>query len=197
MQPNGLKAYRGQAKALTILIKKGVFKMTEIKIWVGNLGKYNEGQLVGEWFTLPADMEEIKEAIGINEQYEEWFIADYEAPFKISEYANIEELNEIAEKLEGQEEETVKAAKAVFENGGHADNFAEAIDFVIEGNVNLYHENSMADIAQYWYEETGILAELENHPLGRYIDWEAAGRDMEIEGTFLEVEYGFWVEIIH
>lgn len=24
-----------------------------MRVWVGNLGKYNEGELVGEWITLP------------------------------------------------------------------------------------------------------------------------------------------------
>ena len=53
----------------------------EIKIWVANLGKYNEGINKGEWFTLPTDMSEIGKKIGLNERYEEWAIHDYEAPF--------------------------------------------------------------------------------------------------------------------
>lgn len=52
-----------------------------LKIFLTNLGKYNEGELVGEWISLPVSEEEleaVKERIGINEQYEEWFITDYE-----------------------------------------------------------------------------------------------------------------------
>ena len=46
-----------------------------LKVWIGNLGKYNEGELVGKWIDLPMDKEEIKKAfddIGINERYEEY-----------------------------------------------------------------------------------------------------------------------------
>lgn len=77
-----------------------------INIAVTNLGKYNEGELVFEWLRLPAtedEIEEVLEAIGINEYYEEFFISDYEtdlAFIDICEYTNIYRLNELAEKLE-------------------------------------------------------------------------------------------------
>lgn len=32
-----------------------------MKIYLTNLGKYNEGQLVGEWVELPVSQEELKE----------------------------------------------------------------------------------------------------------------------------------------
>ena len=76
----------------------------EIKIAITNLGKYNEGELAFEWMTLPADEDELQDAlqaIGIDgKRYEEYFISDYEAPFPIGEYESIAKLNEVAEKLE-------------------------------------------------------------------------------------------------
>lgn len=78
----------------------------EIKIALTNLGKYNEGTLVYEWLELPATQSEIDQVlkeIGINEEYEEYFISDYEAPFTIGEYSSITKLNEIAEQLENAE----------------------------------------------------------------------------------------------
>ena len=44
-----------------------------LRIYLTNLGKYNEGQLVGEWVELPVTEEELEkvfERIGINEVYE-------------------------------------------------------------------------------------------------------------------------------
>ena len=41
---------------------------------LGNFG--NEGYLVGAWFTFPIDEEDVKEKIGLNEQYEEYAIHD-------------------------------------------------------------------------------------------------------------------------
>ena len=49
----------------------------KIKGYITNLGKYNEGVLLGEWITFPIDeneLEEVFERIGINEEYEETFL---------------------------------------------------------------------------------------------------------------------------
>ena len=55
--------------------------------FITNLGKYNEGALVGEWVKFPTTAEELKkvfERIGIGakddfgQTYEEWFITDYD-----------------------------------------------------------------------------------------------------------------------
>src|SRR5690625_3646329 len=91
--------------------------MMNIKVALTNLGKYNEGELVYEWVTLPIEIERnympvedslkgVLKRIGIGEPrfdggvYEEYFISDYEAPFEIGEYESLAKLNEIAEQLE-------------------------------------------------------------------------------------------------
>lgn len=75
--------------------------------FVTNLGKYNEGELVGEWVKFPItndEMQEVFKRIGIGRRYEEWFISDYE--FHIpnlydlcGEYESLSELNYLAGKL--------------------------------------------------------------------------------------------------
>ena len=57
-----------------------------MRVYIANLGKYNEGELVGAWFTPPVDYDEMAERIGLNERYEEYAIHDYELPFEIDEY---------------------------------------------------------------------------------------------------------------
>lgn len=56
-----------------------------MRIYLTNLGKYNEGELVGEWVDLPIEKENLQEVfkrIGIDgKQYEEYFITDYECDF--------------------------------------------------------------------------------------------------------------------
>ena len=45
-----------------------------IAIYLTNLGRYNEGYLMGEWIKLPIPkdkLQEVLDRIGINEQYEE------------------------------------------------------------------------------------------------------------------------------
>ena len=70
-------------------------------IYLTNLGKYNEGELIGQWLNVPCSNDEFKQAlsnIGVDGvQYEEYFITDYEYIKGISEYSNIQEVNEIAE----------------------------------------------------------------------------------------------------
>ena len=52
----------------------------DMAVYIANLGKYNEGYLVGAWFTFPIDEEDVKEKIGLNEQYEEYAIHDRQLP---------------------------------------------------------------------------------------------------------------------
>lgn len=83
-----------------------------LKGYITNLGKYVEGQLIGKWIEFPImedELEEVKEQIGINEFYEEYFFTDWETewdfePYKEwGEYPDIEEVNTIAEELESIE----------------------------------------------------------------------------------------------
>ena len=64
---------------------------------MANLGRYNEGELVGSWFTPPIDEEEMAERIGLNENYEEYAIHDFELPFDVDEYTPISEINRLCE----------------------------------------------------------------------------------------------------
>ena len=65
----------------------------DMAVYIANLGKYNEGYLVGAWFTFPIDEEDVQEKIGLNEQYEEYAIHDTDNfPIAIGEYVSIEEL---------------------------------------------------------------------------------------------------------
>ena len=52
--------------------------------YVTNLGKYNEGELVGKWITFPITKKELDKAlreIGINENYDEWFFTDFDGKY--------------------------------------------------------------------------------------------------------------------
>ena len=37
----------------------------DMRVYIANLGKYNEGYLVGDWFSFPIDEEEVAERIGL------------------------------------------------------------------------------------------------------------------------------------
>lgn len=48
--------------------------MEEMRVYIVNLGKYNEGELIGDWFTPQIDGDDLKERIGLNSEYEEYAI---------------------------------------------------------------------------------------------------------------------------
>lgn len=103
--------------------------------FITNLGKYNEGELVGEWVKFPTTAEEMQEVfkrIGIGEkddfgyEYEEWFITDYDCYVdglydKLDEYSNIDELNCLASKLDDMMQYDYDKFCAAVSMGDHID----------------------------------------------------------------------------
>ena len=94
-----------------------------MKIFITNLGRYNEGYLVGKWVKLPVCedvLDKVLKEIGIDEYYEEYFIADYENEIigigdVISEYSSVQALNELAQRLEDLSDDEADKLGAVLE----------------------------------------------------------------------------------
>lgn len=160
-----------------------------MQVFIVNLGKYNEGESIGAWFSLPVDPDEIAEKLGLDEQYEEIAIHDYEAPFEVSEYMSLDELNYLAGlalELEGMDIalEMREIQRAFFNS------FEEMVEH--KDDIYCYSDcDSMADVAAYLIEETGALGEVPAN-LQNYIDYESYGRDLEIEGNFLVTTHGIF-----
>lgn len=133
--------------------------MEEMRIYIANLGKYNEGELVGAWFTPPVDFEEVKERIGLNDEYEEYAIHDYELPFEIDEYTPIEEINRLCEMVEDLPEYIQEELSELQSYFGSIEELCEHEDDII------CHSgcDDMADVARYYLEESGQLGELPAH----------------------------------
>lgn len=168
-----------------------------LRIYLTNLGKYNEGELVGEWVDLPVSEEELEkvfERIGINEEYEEFFITDYETDIDgvtVGEYDNLEELNELAEELEEVGEAEKKAIQAMLLDGYE---FNEALEKANNGDFTIYYDcDNMTDVAYEVVEQCGYLQNVPEQ-VSRYFDYEAFGRDLDIEGKFYNID-GDMVEI--
>ena len=179
----------------------------KLKAYVTNLGKYNEGQLIGEWVSFPVKMEEyqkVLERIGIGPEYEETFITDYESSIyglvdNLGAYEDIESLNYLAGKLEGLEPEEYEKFNAIMES---------AIDLRkgngIQSLVNLT-ENldcyevlpDVTDNASYgWYIIENYI-QGDNLPmvngvkLTAYLDAEQIGRDAAINELGMYTDKGY------
>lgn len=169
-----------------------------MNIYLTNLGKYNEGELIGEWVKLPVSDEELQkvfERIGINEEYEEYFITDYECDFyEIGEYESINTLNEIAEKIDNLDEEQEQVVKVLMSECGY--DLDDAIEKAESGDYRIYTDcNDMTDVAYAVVEECDYLRNVPE-TVARYFDYEAFGRDLEIEGSFHFLDNGDCIEII-
>lgn len=169
-----------------------------MNIYLTNLGKYNEGELVGEWVQLPISNEELQEVfkrIGINKEYEEYFITDYECDFyEIGEYENISTLNEMAEKFDNLDEEQEQVVKVLMSECGY--DLDGAIEKAESGDYRFYTDcDNMTDVAYVVVEECGYLDNVPEN-VARYFDYEAFGRDLGIEGSFHFLDNGDCIEII-
>ncbi len=168
-----------------------------MNIYLTNLGKYNEGELVGEWVQLPVSNEELQEVfkrIGINEEYEEYFITDYECDFyEIGEYESINTLNEIAEKIDNLDEEQERVVKVLMSECDY--DLDDAIEKAESGDYRIYTDcNDMTDVAYAVVEECDYLRNVPE-TVARYFDYEAFGRDLGIEGSFYFLDNGDCIEI--
>ena len=171
------------------------------RVFITNLGKYNEGELVGKWLDLPCnDTEKELLSIGVSDEpdengayYEEYFITDYENDYgyKFGEYDSLDDLNEIAEELENLDEYEKEIVSALVEYGYTPEESIEKKDDVV-----VYSDcNDMTDVAYQYIEETGMLDNVPEY-IARYFDYEAFGRDMRIEGTFIFTDEGNCIEVL-
>lgn len=169
-----------------------------IKVALTNLGQYSEGILNYTWLNLPATNEEIKNALlsisvdGV--EYEEYFITDYESEvsgLEISEYANLDELNELAEKLTELEEFEIDLVGAVMRTQGTSLKKAlekyEDISYVyLDTETIMSNEENLA----YSFIDSayGDISYLDRNTLEKYFDFDGFGRDLRIEGIEEEFE---------
>lgn len=165
-----------------------------INVFITNLGKYNEGYLVGEWIALPADKEAVQalfDRIGINEEYEEYFITDYETdlPMEIGEYENVFSLNDMAEELSELTDYELKKYKAILEAGFWREH-KDIIDHLDDYNLSEDITNC-TEYAEMLIDDNSNIPE----DIKGYINYEAYGNDMSscVDGAF--TEYG-WIERI-
>ena len=173
--------------------------------FVTNLGKYNEGELVGEWVKFPTTAEEMKKVfdrIGIGQKddfgqpYEEWFITDYGCYVdglydKLGEYESLDELNYLASKLDEMSQGEYEQFQAAMEIGDHSGSVQEIIN--LTENLDCYDVypdiHDYDDLGRYYIDELDAMQVPEH--LRNYIDYEAYGRDvaMDESGDFTDLGY--------
>lgn len=161
--------------------------MDDWRVYIVNLGKYIEGEAKGAWFSVPVDIEDVKEKIGLNGEYEEYAIHDYELPFGVGEYESIERINNIYHQLENLNEDVLADLKDLMAAA------FESIEELIENQSNLifYQGIESLDDLVFKLVEEGCYGEISER-LKIYIDYTAMARDLNIEGTYVTTDNGIW-----
>ena len=102
--------------------------MTVFEAYITNLGKYAEGQLVGETLKFPATTEEVQSLlknIGVDGvRYEEFFITAFDGDVMglydyLTEYENLDELNHLAHLISELDSDEIETLEAVLNKGDH------------------------------------------------------------------------------
>ena len=136
-------------------------------------------------------LELFNEKIGLNDEYEEYAIHDYELPFTVDEYTSISELNRLWEMVSELPEELQSELSALLTHFSSIEELSEhQEDIIIHSDCD-----DMSDVARYYIEETGALGEVPAS-LQNYIDYESYGRDLDLSGTFISTNHGIF-EIVY
>ena len=108
--------------------------MTVFEAYITNLGKYAEGQLVGETLKFSATTEEVQSLlknIGVDGvRYEEFFITAFDGDVMglydyLTEYENLDELNHLAHLISELDSDEIETLEAVLNKGDHRRIFME------------------------------------------------------------------------
>ena len=167
-------------------------KMPVISAFITNLGKYNEGELIGKWHDFPTTREEIartfKEIDIDGVRYEEFFITDYDINIEgiydnLSEYENLNEINYLASKIAEMDRSDLEKYEAIISYGDYCSSLKNLINLTenldcydyIEGILNDY------DLGYYWINDSGCYDIKSMGQLYSYFDYESFGRDITLD----------------
>ena len=176
--------------------------MTVFEAYITNLGKYAEGQLVGETLKFPATTEEVQSLlknIGVDGvRYEEFFITAFDGDVMglydyLTEYENLDELNHLAHLISELDSDEIETLEAVLNKGDHTSSVADIINLVHNLDCYSLHPGVTDDetLGRIYVEDMELLDVPDN--VLPYFDFEAYGRDMRINegGHFAPGGYVF------
>ena len=176
--------------------------MTVFEAYITNLGKYAEGQLVGETLKFPAITEEVQSLlknIGVDGVlYEEFFITAFDGDVMglydyLTEYENLDELNHLAHLISELDSDEIETLEAALNKGDHTSSVEDIINLV--HNLDCYdlHPGVTDDetLGRIYVEDMELLDVPDN--VLPYFDFEAYGRDARINegGHFAPGGYVF------
>ncbi len=159
-------------------------------LFITNLGKYTEGELVGEWIDFPAEKSEINallERIGIDGlQYEEYFVTDFESEFLEypGEYFNVFDFNDTCKKIKESNLEPDVISALLDESYD--------LDEIIEGRVEFIYwiAEDIYELARVVVNEYGLLDRIPAD-LRDFFNYEAYANHLDTTCNFIATKNGY------
>ena len=184
-----------------------------LEAYVTNLGKYNEGRLVGAPLNFPTTTEDVQallKRIGVDGvRYEEIFITDFESDIlglydHLGEYESIDELNHLAHLLSGMDDDALAKLEAVMDSGEYTGSVKDLINLTQNlDNYDFYPDVDSEEALGRLYIQEFEAVPVPEHLID-YIDYEAYGRDVQINegghfapGGYVMCNHGSFVEHYH
>lgn len=169
----------------------------EMEIFIQNLAYYNEGKIVGDWFSLNSSIEDLqqflKSKVKVDDLHEEYFIATYNLDtlhYIPSEYEDISLLMKAVKMFNNlcvYDQEKVNAVLE-FEPIHLCSELIELIQTL--DNYDLYHNvHNDYDLGYYWLNESGCFEIPEF--LETYLDYNCVGRNYYLESNGCYTSYGY------
>lgn len=160
-----------------------------LEAYITNLGKYAEGQLVGETLKFPTTAEEVQsllKRIGVDGiRYEEIFITSFDGDVlglheHLGEYESIDELNYLAALLSEMDQSDIEKFEAVIDAGEYTGSVKDLINLTQNLDCFEFYSGVRSDeeLGRMYVLEFGGV-EVPEHLID-YIDYEAYGRDVRI-----------------
>lgn len=185
----------------------------EDEIFIGNLGRYNEGELVGDWLSLPCEVSELpawlENHVGVDGDHEETFIMDWDLSGPLGEvgladlgmmgeWARPEMLN-IAAKCAADLTSAQRGAVRAWADYAGCDAIETLCNYMLQADKIPYmrldgdrlgyssKEERLAYTVLGGLSGASVLSDAE---LERHFDYESFGRLLDDDGMYLgEIGY--------
>lgn len=178
--------------------------MRDIEVYVENLRSYTAGKDRGQWITLGIDEKELQQIltkqVGLTENYPDMAIFDYNADFKISEYENIYDLNQLAVQLKQMPEHDYIKVMEYCQSRDiltalEMSNVCQQIDEIPYQHFPDWIDKNIVDpeekLGYALFENNSELATtMRQMGMEDYFDYKAYGRDESIN-TYELCDHGF------
>lgn len=155
-------------------------------VYLADIEKYKNGEIVGEWFTFPINEDEVVEKLSLNKCCKEYAVIGSKFPMKLkeySEYISVSKLNEMHSMIEDMEDYVIEALDKLISFYGSLRSVYENSEYFV-----FWQCDSMEEVAMQIVEK-GHFGEVPKKFM-KYIDYSAVVRYLEDNCTWIKVSNG-------